>query len=211
MNICTLNFYCYCLLFRAQLGVRMRTSEVTDMSNTNQTENKRKALSVKAMCFTGIMAAIIFVFTYTFKIPLGTGYTHLGDTMIFLSIVLLGWKKSCLASGIGAALADLIGGYPAWILPTFAIKLLMVVICGLIAEKLMNGKKLGYPLGTVIGGAFQIGAYTLVKVILYDKAYAVTTLPELAIQTVVGIVTAVVLIAIFNKTNVTARLRKMAE
>lgn len=177
------------------------------MKNTNQT----KKTSVKAMCFTGIMAAIIFVFTYTFKISLGTGYTHLGDTMIFLSIILLGWKKSCLASGIGAALADLIGGYPAWVLPTFAIKLLMVILCGLIAEKVLSNKTIGYLIGAILGGAFQIGAYTLVKVILYDKAYALTTLPALAIQTVVGVVTAVILIAIFNKTKVTEKLQKMAE
>lgn len=173
--------------------------------------NKEKNPNIKAMCFTGIMAAIIFIFTYTFKIPSVNGYTHLGDAMIFLSIILLGWKKSCIASGVGAALADLIGGYPMWIIPTFTIKLIMVVICGLIAEKLIKNKTAGYLAGAVLGGAFQIVGYALVKLVIYDKAYAIATLLGDTIQTIVGIVVARVLIAIFNKTNITTKLQQMAQ
>lgn len=168
-------------------------------------------ISVKSICFTAIMAALIFVFTFTFKIPLGTGYTHLGDSIIFLSIALLGSKKSSLAAGIGAGLADLIGGYTAWVAPTFFIKLILVLICGLFAEKLIKNKFAGYIVGAILGGAFQIAAYTIVKVVMYDKAYALTTLPELVIQTVVGIMVALVFIAVFDKAKITQKLRKMAE
>lgn len=176
-------------------------------------ENQKvsKNISVKSICFTAIMAALIFVFTFTFKIPLGTGYTHLGDSIIFLSIALLGSKKSSLAAGIGAGLADLIGGYTAWVAPTFFIKLILVLICGLFAEKLIKNKFVGYIIGAIFGGAFQIAAYTIVKVVMYDKAYALTTLPELVIQTVVGIVVALVFIAVFDKAKITQKLRKMAE
>lgn len=100
-----------------------------------EAQNTKKSVNVKSLCFTALMAALIFVFTYTFKIPLGTGYTHLGDAVIFLSIALLGSKKSSLAAGIGAALGDLVGGYAQWIAPTFFIKLIMVLICGVFAEK----------------------------------------------------------------------------
>lgn len=175
----------------------------------NQKVNNK--VNVKAICFTAIMAALIFVFTFTFKIPLGTGYTHLGDSIIFLSVALLGSKKSSLAAGIGAGLADLIGGYTAWVLPSFFIKAIMVLICGLFAEKLIKSKLVGYIVGAVLGGVFQIGGYTLAKLLMYDKAYALTTLPELAIQTAVGIAVALIFIAVFNKTRVTDKLRKMAE
>ncbi len=171
----------------------------------------KQKFNVRALCFTAVMAALIFVFTFTFKIPLGTGYAHLGDSIIFLSIALLGSKKSSLAAGIGAALADLIGGYPAWIAPTFLIKLIMALICGLFAEKLIKGRFVGYIVGCVTGGCFQIVGYTLAKLIMYDKAYALTTLPELIMQTVFGIVVALVFIAIFNKTKVTDKLKKLAE
>ena len=44
-----------------------------------------KKVNVRYITFTAVMAALVFVFTFTFKIPLGTGYTHLGDMMIFLA------------------------------------------------------------------------------------------------------------------------------
>lgn len=53
-----------------------------------------KKVNVRYITFTAVMAALVFVFTFTFKIPLGTGYTHLGDMMIFLATWLLGGKKA---------------------------------------------------------------------------------------------------------------------
>lgn len=142
-----------------------------------------KKVNVRYITFTAVMAALVFVFTFTFKIPLGTGYTHLGDMMIFLA---------------------------AWMAPTFIIKFLAVAICCLIAEKAMHRSLLGYGVGAVAGGAFQIGAYTLAKVLMYDKTYALTTLPELAIQTAVGIAVAGVLVVILTKSGAGAKLQRMA-
>lgn len=58
----------------------------------------------------------------------------------------------------------------------------MALICGLFAEKLIKSKFVGYIVGCVTGGCFQIVGYTLAKLIMYDKAYALTTLPELIMQ-----------------------------
>lgn len=63
-----------------------------------------KKVNVRYITFTAVMAALVFVFTFTFKIPLGTGYTHLGDMMIFLAAWLLGGKKAAPAAGLGACL-----------------------------------------------------------------------------------------------------------
>ena len=101
-------------------------------------------------------------------------------------------------------------GYAAWMAPTFIIKFLAVAICCLIAEKAMHRSLLGYGVGAVAGGAFQIGAYTLAKVLMYDKTYALTTLPELAIQTAVGIAVAGVLVVILTKSGAGAKLQRMA-
>ena len=67
-----------------------------------------KKVNVRYITFTAVMAALVFVFTFTFKIPLGTGYTHLGDMMIFLAAWLLGGKKAAPAAGLGACLLSLI-------------------------------------------------------------------------------------------------------
>lgn len=174
-------------------------------------ENTKNArINVRSITFTAVMAALVFVFTYTFKIPFVNGYTHIGDSMIFLAIVFLGYKKAPLAAGIGAGLADLIGGYSAWVAPTFIIKFFMALICALIMEKVIkNNRIVGYVVGSILGGAWQIVAYTVVKIFLFDKAYAFSSLPALAIQTVVGIVVAAVFIVVFNKTKITAKLKKM--
>lgn len=37
--------------------------------------------------------------------------------------------------GIGAALADLLGGYMQWVLPTFLIKAVMALIMGYVIDK----------------------------------------------------------------------------
>lgn len=76
----------------------------------------------------------------------------------------------------------------------------MALICALIMEKVIkNNRIVGYVVGSILGGAWQIVAYTVVKIFLFDKAYAFSSLPTLAIQTVVGIVVAAVFIVVFDK------------
>ena len=59
----------------------------------------------KDMVMTALMAAIIFVATYLIRIPNPAtgGYSHLGDCMIFLAVVLLGRKNGSAAAAIGGA------------------------------------------------------------------------------------------------------------
>lgn len=82
----------------------------------------------------GMMAALVFVATYFFKLPVSItqGYIHLGDGFILLGASLLGWA-SIPAAAIGSALADLLGGYTLYILPTFVIKGLVaaMAVCAL--------------------------------------------------------------------------------
>lgn len=79
--------------------------------------------SVKTLALGGMLAALIFVATSFFKLPvsLTQGYIHLGDGFILLGAALLG-PTAIIASALGSALADLLGGYTMYILPTFLIK-----------------------------------------------------------------------------------------
>ena len=78
--------------------------------------------NIKQLTKTAMMAALVFLGTFVFKIPTPNGYTHLGDCLIFVAVLALGWKRGAIAGGLGAALADLAGGYAVWIIPTFFIK-----------------------------------------------------------------------------------------
>ncbi|AFS79744.1 hypothetical protein DUF1393 [Gottschalkia acidurici 9a] len=154
-----------------------------------------KNIHVKTKNLTkiAIMSSLICIATYLFKIPSINGYTHLGDCMIFISVLILGWKKGALAGGIGGALADFLGGYMQWVLPTFIIKICMGVIMGLMAERLFPKLKYGWLIGAFVGGAFQVAAYTLVKIPLAGWGYAISSFPTVTMQTISSIVIAFIL------------------
>ena len=143
----------------------------------------------REMVTTALMAALIFVATFLIKIPNPAtgGYSHMGDCMIFLAVVFLGRKNGSMAAGIGGALSDFLAGAPLWILPTFIIKYIMAFIMGTIIKKQPESKKLQL-IGATVGGIFQIIGYTLAKVILIGVAPALRSVPNVSIQTLVGIV-----------------------
>jgi len=93
-------------------------------------------VKIKNLVTTGIMIALIFVLTFAIKVPVPftRGYIHLGDSMIFITSILFGWKVGALAGGLGSALADIVGGYAFWAIPTFIIKGAMGALVGLISE-----------------------------------------------------------------------------
>ena len=90
---------------------------------------------------TALMMCLIMVATMFIRIPIpGTqGYVHLGDAMIFLSVLILGWKYGALAAAFGSMLADIIGGFAMWAPWSFAIKGIMALILGLIVMKFAGG------------------------------------------------------------------------
>lgn len=158
----------------------------------------------KKLCKTAIMAALVFLGTYCFKIPAPNGYTHLGDCMIFIAVLILGGKKGALAGGIGSALADALGGYMLWILPTFFIKAIMALIMSFIYEKLNSKISFSYLIGAIIGGIFQIIAYTLFKIPLFGFEYALTRLIGLIVQTSLG----VIIFFVLNKSGVIKKIKE---
>ena len=81
----------------------------------------RKELKTSDITVTAAMAALVFLGTYVFKIPTISGYIHLGDCMILLTVVLFGTRKGAVAGAIGAGLSDLLGGFAYWVLPTILI------------------------------------------------------------------------------------------
>ncbi len=81
----------------------------------------------KIMAMTAMFTALITVTTAFIKVPSPVGYTHAGDSMVYLSACLLPTPYGIIASSLGGGLADLISGYPQWILPTMIIKALNAV------------------------------------------------------------------------------------
>ena len=156
-------------------------------------------------------SSIIFVCTYTFKVPIAItgGYTHLGDCAIFVGVLILGRKDGTIAAAVGAALSDLLGGFLIWVLPTFIIKGIMAFVMGTIVEKVLPGKNGNWLIGAVLGGICQIIGYQLVKIVLISPAAALATIPTITTQTVAGIVIGAVIITALQSSKVIGRLQQM--
>jgi len=90
--------------------------------------------NTKKYVFTGLMTALIFALTFLFHIPVPytSGYIHLGDSMIYISVIVLGPFFGAFASGVGSMLADLLSGYAHYAIPTLIIKSIMALIMGLL-------------------------------------------------------------------------------
>ncbi len=167
--------------------------------------------TVKDITKTAMMATITFIGIYMIKIPSLHGYAHLGDCMIFLSVLLLGSKKGALAGGIGAALSDFVGGYIHWIVPTFFIKYIMAMIMGMFIEKLMPHAKYNWLIGAIVGGIVQMILYTLVKIPLYGMGYAIGGIVGLTSQTVTGIVLTTVFVVVFQKAHLFQNRKELSK
>lgn len=158
-----------------------------------------KSKDTFSVAYTALMAALVFVATYLIKIPNPAtgGYSHMGDCMIFLAVVILGRRDGAIAASIGGALSDLLAGAAAWIVPTLVIKFIMAFIMGtIILKEPMNTKR--QFVGAAAGGIFQMVSYTVVKIVLIGIGPAVMSIPNVTIQTGVGIILFMVLVKILS-------------
>ncbi|NBK98159.1 MAG: ECF transporter S component [Erysipelotrichia bacterium] len=162
-----------------------------------------KQEKTKALATSALMIALIFVCTYTIKVPNPAtgGYSHMGDCMIFLAVMLLGKKQGALAGGLGAALSDLLTGATLWVLPTFIIKWIMGWLMGSILEKYAKNQHM-WIISAVIGGIWQGFAYTLVKIPLFNLPTAIASIPGISMQTLIGLLIYVIIAKALEHTKV---------
>ena len=78
--------------------------------------------SIHHLAMSGLLGALVLLFTAYLHIPVGKGYIHIGDAFVYLGAVLLPMPYGILTGAVGGALADLLSGYPLWMPATFVIK-----------------------------------------------------------------------------------------
>lgn len=143
-------------------------------------------LSVKKLTMAGVMAALVFVMTYVPKVPVPVtgGYVHLGDGAIFLAALLLGPLGSP-AAAIGSGLADILGGYLVYALPTMLIKALVALIAWKIWKE---GSFLRAVIAFVLAEAAMVAGYFAFESVMYGAAAAWAAVGPNCIQGVAGLV-----------------------
>ncbi|MBR2001450.1 MAG: ECF transporter S component [Firmicutes bacterium] len=158
------------------------------------------------LVLTGLMTAVVTVcvMALPIPIPMTTGYVNLGDGIIFLSVMLLGWKYGAFAGGVGASLADILLGAAAWAPWTLVIKAGMAMILGLIlklptkTDKTVSFREI---LGMILATVFMTGGYYLAEGVMYGNWMApMVGVPWNLLQGAVGTVIASALsIALKNR------------
>lgn len=146
------------------------------MTNRVTNENDK----IEKMVMTALMTALIAVVTIIIPIPVPftNGYIHLGDSMIFLAVIMLGWKGGAVSAAVGSALADLLLGFVYWAPWTFVIKGGMALVLGLIIYQGMKNRK-RFPLVCLIIVAFWLLFNVAVQAIIkYEHGRDASALVE---------------------------------
>ena len=164
------------------------------------------------LVLTALMTCLVLLATYMIRIPspFTQGYVHLGDTMIFLSVLVLGKKGGAAAAGLGSGLCDLLGGYAAYAPWTFIIKGLMGFIMVVFIERALKKKKHHMKIGSVpvieiagmvIAGIEMVIGYAVVDGVLAGNMISgLLGAPFNVAQFTVGLILAVILAMALYKT-----------
>ena len=158
---------------------------------------------------TSLMMGLVIVCTMFIRIPipLTTGYVHLGDAMIYLSVLILGWRYASIAAAFGSVLGDLLSGFAMWAPWTFVIKGLMALITGLILLELNKSKKFTPATRNIIamvpGGILMVIGYFVAEGVMYGSWIAPWIgVPWSIGQFVAGIIIAILLSKAVSKSNI---------
>lgn len=145
------------------------------------------------MVYAGLFAALTALLTAVLHIPVGNGYVHCGDAVIYLAAVMLPLPYAAGAAAVGGALADVLSGYAVYALPTFIIKAMLAAVFSAVGGTQMLEKR--RILAMILCGLVSVTGYWLTAVILYGgwAAQFVETVPGNCMQAIAsGIVYAVI-------------------
>ena len=161
---------------------------------------------------SAIFTAIILFSTMLVKFStgLGEGYIHFGDCFIYLSACILPFPYCLVAGALGGALADILGGFAIWAIPTAIIKMLIALPFAITCKnnksnKILNKKTALIP---IISGIISILGYFIAECILYSVASATLSLMGNTIQAVASGILFLVIAKAADKINLKSKISK---
>ncbi|MGI6204126.1 MAG: ECF transporter S component [Anaerovoracaceae bacterium] len=163
---------------------------------------------LRELCETALFVALVFLGIFIVRIPGPFGYLHFGDCMIILAVIMLGTKRGAFAGGVGAAIADLLSGFPVWAIPSLVIKAAMAVAIGaLLHTNLLKEHRVGRRIAcSSIGGLVQMVLYPLFFLFMFGKGAMIADIAPITLQTVFGVAAGVALAEALEKTPLRAKM-----
>lgn len=156
------------------------------------------------MCLTGILTAVVFVFTAYFHIPSHTGYTHVGDGFIYLAACILPLPYAVFVGSVGAMLADCLSGYVIWAPGTVVIKAVAVLLFSRKHSRVICPRNL---LALLPAAGICVGGYYLYEALLTGNfAAPLAGIPGYVTQSVLSSILFVLLGSAFDKMKLRDRI-----
>jgi uncharacterized membrane protein len=182
------------------------------MASGNNELKMNQGINARTITVTALTMALICITTMFIKVPIPLGYAHLGDTIILLTGWMFGKKIGLISSGFGSALADLLGGYATWALPTLIIKIIMGLIIGSLAFDKNRPRKISSLkvfAAVVLTMVWMVVAYTIGGAVLYGSiAAGLASTPGLILEGIVNAVIFYVAGYVLQKTKVVSLINK---
>ena len=148
----------------------------------------------KQIAAIAVMAALTTIATMmlTLPFPATGGYFNLGDAVVVTTALIFGPVIGAIAGGLGSGLADLLGGWMLFIIPTTIIKGTEGFVVGYIAGDPEDRTLLKTILAWVAGGVVLVTGYWVAEAFFLGMGVEAATaeiiinVPQ-AIGSVVGI------------------------
>ena len=158
---------------------------------------------IRAITYGGILSAVILLATYIIKFPIpgGYGYINFGDGAIFAAAVVLG-PFAGICAALGSTLADLLAGFPHYMLPTLLIKGLMGLIAGFVLIRKPRLPWTGQLLLFAVCEMIMVGGYFIAEIFLYGLAAAAGTLVFNTLQGLAGIATGLTIVPLARRIKI---------
>ena len=151
------------------------------------------SLNSRQIAAIGVMGALATIATmlFSFPIPATSGYFNFGDVIVQISALVFGPIVGALAGGLGSGLADLLGGWYTWVIPTTVIKGIEGYVVGTLAGKKEERTLQKTIIAWAAGSVVIVVGYFLVQVFMYGFAAAIVEAPfnfvQMAVSGIVGI------------------------
>ncbi|MCL2036593.1 MAG: TIGR04002 family protein [Oscillospiraceae bacterium] len=159
---------------------------------------------IKLLTLSAVFAAMTFALTTFPKIPTGSGYIHMGDSVIYLAACVLPFPYAIFVGAIGGALADVFGGYVIWIVPTLIVKALITLPYNSKSDTILTKRNafMVLPAGliTVIG-------YAIAEMLLFGWAGIISGLLMGVIQPIGSAILFLLFAAMLDKIGFKRRIR----
>ena len=125
---------------------------------------------LKPLILSALFTTMTVVLTSFIKIPIGNGYIHMGDSVIYLASCILPFPYAVFTAAIGGALSDTLTGYFIYIIPTIIIKTLITLPYTPKKDTILTIRN---AIMTISAGMITVIGYFIAGLILYGWPGAV--------------------------------------